>query len=160
MKYIFLLLMISTIGYSQEVEDIIKTKKYVLEANKVTDEEGKIKTTIRRQCFILIDSTSIIIQWVSEFDNNGLGGITIAGDLTSYEQTVNSNDKETLHTITISCEMDRGRVNSELVLEIYSRSHAEAELKNSSNSIFVPDEMKFLGKLVPLASSKVVIGAH
>lgn len=160
MKYLVFLLLVSTFSYSQEAEDIINTKKFVLEANKVTDEKGKAYPAVRRQCFIMIDSTSIIIQWISEFDNNGLGGITIAGNINGFKHDIHKNDKETQHILNITCDTDQGRVKSNLVLEIYNKSHAEAFLKNSSSSIFIPEEMRFLGKLIPLQSSKIVIGAH
>ena len=160
MKYFIFFILLSTLGYSQEVEDIIKTRKFVLEANKVTDEQGMAKTTVRRQCFVLIDSTKAIVQWVSEFDNNGLGGITLGGDILEFEHTINNLNKETLHSLKMTCEMDQGRVKSKLVIKIYSKSHAEARLENTSASIFLPKEINFLGKIVPFESSKVVIGAH
>ena len=122
-------------GYSQEVEEIINTKKFVLEANKITDDEGKAYPGLRRQCFIMIDSTNIIIQWISEFDNNGLGGITIGGVIKSSEHIINSDDKETQHILNLTCETDQGRVKNEIKMEIYSKSHAEAIVKNSSSSI-------------------------
>jgi hypothetical protein len=160
MKYLVFFLLISTISYSQEIEDILNTKKFVLKATKITDDEGKSYTSISKLSFIMIDSTEIIVQWVSDFDNNGLGGITIGGNITNYEHTYQEIDNETQHVISINCEMDRGRVKSNLVFEIYSKSHADANLKNASSSIFVPEEMKFLGRIIPIESAKVVIGAH
>jgi len=160
MKYLIFFLLVSTIGYAQEIEDILKTKQFVLEANKITDDEGNTNAAVRKLCFILVDSTNIVIQWVSDYDNNGFGGITIGGNINSFEHTENKIEKETQHILTLSCETDQGRVKSELVIEIYNKSHADATLKNSTPSIFVPKEMRFLGRLVPLHSSKVVVGAH
>ena len=160
MKYLIFLLLISSIGYTQEIKDILKTRQFVLEATKTTDEEGQENTTSRKLCFILIDSSSIVIQWIADCDNNGLGGITMHGIIANYELIKNKIKKETQHIVNLKCDLDQGRVNSEIVIEIYNRSHADATLKNYSSSIFVPKQMKFLGKVVPLQSSKVMIGSH
>ena len=160
MKYIiFIFLLISNIGFSQEVDDLLKTREFVLEAHKITDASGISNSTSRRLCFILIDATRIIIQWISNSDNNGLGGITIDGKIDNYTVSTNNLNSETQHLLNIRCEMDNGRVQSVINVEIFSKSHAEATIKNQSSSIFVPEQMTLLGRLVPLGESKVIIGA-
>ena len=159
MKHLFFLLFISTIGYSQELEDILKTKQFVLEANKISDDEGKLDASSKRLCFILIDSSKIVVQWIAGCDNNGLGGITMHGIINSYSFSKSNINKEIQHILNLDCEMDEGRVKSEIIIEMHNKSHADAVLKNSSASIFIPKEMTFLGKIVPLQTSKVMVGS-
>ncbi len=161
MKALFILFvfLINT-GFSQEIEDVLKSRKFVLEAQKVTDDEGLANPANRKLCFVLLDSSKIIVQWVANCDNNGLGGITMRGEVTSFEMKKQKIKKETQYSIALNCKMDNGRVDGDMNIEIYSKSHANATLKNSTSSIFVPKEMKILGKIVPLESSKVMIGSN
>ena len=160
MKYlIFIFLLISNIGFSQEINDLLQSRQFVIEANKMTDVEGRSSLAIKRLCFILIDSTQAIIQWTSNGDNNGLGGITIRGEIKDYNYSSSNIEKEEQYLVHLICEMDEGRVKSEINAEIYSKSHAEAVLSNQTSSIFVPQKMKFQGKLVPLQDSNVIIGS-
>jgi hypothetical protein len=157
--FILFLFLINT-GFSQEIEDILKSRKFVLEAQKITDDEGLANSANRKLCFVLLDSSDIIVQWVANCDNNGLGGITMRGEITSFEMKKQKIKKETQYSISLNCKMDDGRVNGEMDIEIYSKSHADAILKNNTSSIFVPKEMKILGKIVPLELSNVMIGSN
>ena len=157
---VILFLFLFNTGYSQEIEDILKSRKFVLQAQKITDGEGLTNPANRRLCFVLLDSSKIIVQWIANCDNNGLGGITMKGEATSFEMKKQKIKKETQYTLSLNCKMDDGRVNGDLNIVIYSKSHAEAILINNTSSIFVPKEMKILGKIVPLHSSNVVIGSN
>jgi hypothetical protein len=160
MKYIiFIFLLISSIGFSQEIDDLLKSREFVLEAHKITDPSGISNTASRRMCFILIDATKIIVQWMGTSDNNGLGGITINGKIDNYTVSTNNLDSETQHLVNIKCALDDGRVQTEINVEIFNKSHAEATIRNQTASIFVPEQMTFLGRLVPLSESKVIIGS-
>jgi hypothetical protein len=97
---------------------------------------------------------------VANCDNNGLGGITMRGEVTSFEMKKQKIKKETQYSISLNCKMDDGRVNGNMDIEIYSKNHANVILKNNTTSIFVPKEMKIFGKIVPLESSKVMIGSN
>jgi hypothetical protein len=156
---VILFLFLINTGFSQEVEDILKSRKFVLEATKITDDEGLANPAIRKLCFVRLDSSEIIVQWVANCDNNGLGGITLKGEITSFEMKKQKIKKETQYSISLNCKMDNGRVNGEMNIEIYSKSYANAILINNTSSIFIPKEMNILGKIVPLESSKVMIGS-
>ena len=161
MKAVFIICLLSfNIGYSQEIQDILNSRKFVLEAQKITDNEGLVSQANRRLCFVLLDSTKIIVQWIADCDNNGLGGITMRGKINSFELKKENINKEVQHKLIVQCTMDDGRVESEVIMEIYSKSHADAFINNSTSSIFVPKEMKILGRLSPLHESKVVIGSY
>lgn len=160
MKYlIFIFLLISSIGFSQEIDDLLQSRKFVIEASKITDVEGRSSPAIKKLCFILIDSTQAVVQWTSDGDNNGLGGITIRGEIKDYNYSYSNIEKEVQYVVHLKCDMDEGRVKSEINVEIYSKSHAEAVLSNQTSSIFVPQKMKFLGRLVPLQDANVIIGS-
>ena len=161
MKYLIIFfLLISSLGFSQEIEDLLKSRKFVIEASKITDDEGNANAASRKLCFILIDTTRIIVQWMANCDNNGLGGITLDGEIESFILSTNKSEKETQHLLDMACNMDDGRVKSEIKVEIYDRSHANATLSNQTTSIFIPEQMKFLGRLVPLQDSNVIIGSE
>ncbi len=161
MKALFILfLFLINTGFSQEIEDILKSRKFVLEAQKITDDGGLANPANRKLCFVMLDSSEIIVQWVANCDNNGLGGITMRGEITSFEIKKQKIKKETQYSISLNCKMDDGRVNGDMDIEIYSKSHANAILKNKTSSIFVPKEMKILGKIVSLESSNVKIGSN
>jgi len=155
---VILFLFLFNAGYSQEIEDILKSRKFVLEAQKITDGDGLANPANKKLCFVLLDSSKIIIQWIANCDNNGLGGITMRGEVASFDLKEEKIKKETQYFISMNCIMDDGRVNGDLNIEIYSKSHANAVLINETSSIFIPKEMKILGKIVPLQSSKVEIG--
>ena len=157
---VILLLFLVSSGYSQDIGEILESRKFVLEAQKITDNEGLANPANRKLCFVMVDSSEIIIQWIANCDNNGLGGITMRGEITSFDMKKQKIKKETQYSITMKCDMDNGRVNGDLSMEIYSKSHADAILINHTSSIFVPKEMKILGKIVPLEYSKVVIGSN
>ena len=157
---IILFLFLINTGFSQEIEDVLKSRKFVLEAQKITDDEGLANPANRKLCFVLLDSSDIIVQWVANCDNNGLGGITMRGEVTSFEMKKQKIKKETQYSISLNCKMDDGRVNGNMDIEIYSKNHANVILKNNTTSIFVPKEMKIFGKIVPLESSKVMIGSN
>jgi hypothetical protein len=160
MRYIiYFFLLISTTTFSQDIEEMLNKRKFILQASKITDNEGNVTTTSRKFCFILVDTSRIVVQWTASSDNNGLGGITIHGRIIDYEFSASSIEKEIRHLLKLKCEMDEGRVKSEIMIEIFNKSHAEASLTNQTPSIFVPEMMKFLGKLIPLVYSAVLIGA-
>jgi hypothetical protein len=156
---ILFVFLIST-GYSQEIEDILKSRKFVLEAQKITDNEGLANPANKKLCFVLLDSSEIIVQWIANCDNNGLGGITMRGKITSFNLKKQKIKKETQYSIELNCTLDDGRVTGDMNIEIYSKSHANAILINNTSSIFIPKEMKILGKIVPLESSNVMIGSY
>lgn len=157
---VILFIFLINTGYSQEIEDILKSRKFVLEAQKITDDEGLANPANKKLCFVLLDSSEIIVQWIANCDNNGLGGITMKGKITSFEMQKQKIKKETQYSISLNCIMDEGRVKGDMNIEIYSKSHADAILINSTSSIFIPKEMKILGKIVSLENSKVVIGSN
>lgn len=156
---IILFLFLINIGYTQEIEELLESRKFVLEAQKITDEEGLVNPANKKLCFVLLDSSAIIVQWIANCDNNGLGGITMRGEITSFKMNKQKIDKETQYSISLNCKLDEGRVNGDLNMEIFSKSHATAFLVNNTSSIFVPKEMKIQGKIVPLEFSKVVVGS-
>jgi hypothetical protein len=160
MKYLIVFFtMIFTTSYSQDIEEILKNRQFVLEASRITDNKGIATAGSKKLCFIMVDTTSIVVQWTADCDNNGLGGITMQGTIQKYEVSKNHIKKDTQHKLHLTCEMDRGRVRSDIIIEMYSKSHAEAILNNATSSFFIPEEMNFRGIIVPLGDSKIVIGA-
>jgi len=153
-------LLVVNFGYSQEIEEVLESRQFVIEAQRITDDEGLANPANRKLCFIMLDSSEIVIQWIADCDNNGLGGITMHGEVNSFELSKVKIKKEIQYQLNLNCDLDDGRVNSDLRVEIYSKSHATARLSNKTSSIFVPKEMEILGKVVPLSLSKVVIGSH
>ena len=156
---IIFLFLFST-GYSQEIEDILKSRQFVLEASKITDNEGLVNPANKKLCFVMLDSSRIVVQWIADCDNNGLGGITMKGEITSFDLKKEQINKEDQYTVMANCVMDNGRVKGDLKIEIYSKSHANAVLLNNTSSLFVPKEMKILGKIVPIQYSKVLVGSY
>lgn len=161
MKSLFIIfLFLFNAGFSQEIEEILKSRQFVLEASKITDNEGLVNPANKKLCFVLLDSSKIVVQWIANCDNNGLGGITMKGEVISFDLKKEQIDKESQYTVMINCLMDQGRVKSDLKIEIYSKSHANAVLHNNTSSHFVPKEMKILGKIVPIQSSNVLVGSY
>ena len=159
-KLVIIFLFLSITGYTQEIEDILKSRQFVLEATKITDEEGLVNPANKKLCFLMLDSSKIVVQWIADCDNNGLGGITMKGEITSYDLKKMRIKKETQYSVILQCLMDQGRVKGELEIEIFSKSHANALMINNTSSLFVPKEMKIQGKIVPLESSKVFVGSY
>jgi len=159
-KLVIIFLFLSFTGYTQEIEDILKSRQFVLEASKITDKEGLVNPANKKLCFLMLDSSKIVVQWIADCDNNGLGGITMKGEITSYDFKKIRIKKETQYSVNLQCLMDQGRVKGELEIEIYSKSHANALLINNTSSLFVPKEMNIQGKIVPLESSKVFVGSY
>ena len=157
---VIIFLFLFSAGYSQEIEDILKSRQFVLEASKITDDEGLASPANKKLCFVMLDSSRIVVQWIADCDNNGLGGITMKGEVTSFDLKKERIKKETQYTVMLNCIMDKGRVKGDLKIEVYSKTHADAVLINNTSSLFVPKEMKILGKIVPLQSSKVIVGSY
>lgn len=162
MKYLAVILILYLVlnsGYAQEIEDILNSRQFVLEASKITAKSGNLGPSSRKLCFIMIDSSKIVVQWIANCDNNGLGGMTIKGDITNFNISRSEIKKETLHVVNLDCTLDEGRVKSNITMDIFTANHAEATLKNVTTSIFVPELMNFKGSITPLELSNIQIGS-
>ena len=101
-----ILLFLFNLGFTQEIEDLLSSRKFVLEAQKSTDEEGLVSQAMRKLCFIRLDSNDVVIQWISDCDNNGLGGITLHGDILKFEIEKQEIDNEIQHKVHMDCKME------------------------------------------------------
>lgn len=156
----FLYIITFNFNLSQDIEELLESRQYVLEANRVKDDKNSATSISKRLSFIRIKSSEIIIQWTANMDNNGLGGITIRGKIRKYDVSEISNDKETQYVVEMKCSMDDGRVESDIQIEIFSKSHAVAILKNVTSSYIVPENMEFRGNIVPLEESRIELGIY
>lgn len=70
------------------VDSLVKTKRFILEANYLSNQSGVRVTVNNLINFIIVDSSRIVIQFASNSSiggPNGMGGITTNGRITSYD---------------------------------------------------------------------------
>ena len=88
----------------QEITSLmLEYQRFVLEANYVSDKTGSrvpVNSTIN---FIIVDSTQATLQLGSPWGMgiNGVGGVTVDGNVTRYELNKKENRKGVSYNVTI-----------------------------------------------------------
>ncbi len=130
---------------------MINTGHFVLEADMLFDKYGQSYQVQSNLNFIMLDSIHGVIQVGDAYSlgQNGVGGVTIEGDVTDYE--VKSDEKR--HTYTASWEVRSPVGRYRVVLNASANGTADASISGSFSG-----RLRFSGNLVHPGKSRVFKG--
>jgi hypothetical protein len=136
------------------VDWMVKQRRFVVEANYISDQTGNRLVVNSQLNFIRLDSSEIVIQIAPRMGRagaNGLGGITAEGSVSSWEIERFGKNKQ-MYYIRLFVRITRSGYY-EIFLNINPDGSVQATLTG-------PDAAKiiFYGKLVSLRASKVYKG--
>lgn len=135
------------------VDYMVNNKKFVLEANYLSGTSGSripVNSTIN---FILIDSTKATIQLANSWGSgyNGLGGITVNGQITKYDMHKKEGKRGVSYTITLYVMSTLGMYD----IQFWVSQTGNADASISGNTY---GRLNYSGKLVPVQLSRTYKG--
>jgi hypothetical protein len=134
--------------------EIINSRRFVLEADYVSGNTGVRQPVSSSINFILVDSLEATLQLGSPWGlgYNGVGGITIDGDVNKFEVTERQTKRGTSYNITMYISSAMGIYD--IQFWISTSGSAEATVRgNYSGSV------TYSGRIKPLKQSKIYKGS-
>lgn len=130
---------------------MLEQRKFVLEADQLRDGYGNLAQVPSTLNFIAADSTRGVIQVGnnSTMGLNGVGGITLDGQLKNYEMKY--NEKRGTHIV--SYDVMSGLGTYHLAMTVYPDGRADATLSSNWRG-----RLTYMGRLVPPGASRVFQG--
>jgi hypothetical protein len=133
---------------------ILENKKFVLEANYISNGKGRKIPVSSNLNFIRVDSTKAIMQIGSIQGNsgyNGVGGITVEGRITQYKLTASENKKSTNYSLDMLIISPSGIFNITLLVNEIGTTMATVR-NNSINAL------EYFGNIVSTTNSNTYKG--
>ena len=132
---------------------MLEHQRFVLEANYVAGKSGSrspVNSTIN---FVIIDSTKATLQLGSPWGLgiNGVGGVTVDGNVTRYELNKKENKKGVSYNVTLYIMSSVGTYDIQMWVSQSGR--ADATVRGN-----VSGQLTYSGQLVPLSQSRVYKG--
>jgi hypothetical protein len=138
---------------AKRVEWMVQQRRFVIEADYLSNQTGNRVMVDRHVNFIKIDSAQIIVQIAPQMGiggANGLGGVTAVGSITRWEMKKYGKNQQ-IYSIRLFANTAEG--SYDLFLTISPDSSAEATLGGT-----YPGKLTYYGKLVPIETSRVFKG--
>jgi uncharacterized protein YdeI (BOF family) len=135
------------------VDWMVQNKKFVLEANTISNQTGERYQVSSRINFIAIDSNKITIQLASMSGiggYNGMGGITTDGTISLFRIT-KLGKKSNGYTIQVICMTAIG--SYDIFFSVSPNSNADATIGGNWGG-----KLNYHGFLIPLEKSKIFKG--
>jgi hypothetical protein len=135
------------------VDSMIENRSFVLEANYISGKSGSQIPVNSNLNFISVDSTEAVIQLGSPWGIglNGVGGITVDGNITKYKFLKDSTKRGTSYSITMYIMSSMGIYD--ILLWVSQSGSATATIRGTTSG-----QLNYTGSLVPLSLSKVYKG--
>jgi hypothetical protein len=141
---------------ARNVEWMVLNRRFVIEADYISDQTGRRIVVNSLLNFIRIDSSQISIQiapHTARIGANGLGGITADGTAVKWEMKRFGKNQQ-LYSITLSAKMIRAGTYG-VMITIGKDGSVQATLSGNDAAKII-----FYGKLVSLEESKVYKGTR
>lgn len=134
------------------VTAMVQYQRFVLEANTLRDKRGNSVPVVSNINFISADSLTGVIQVGSHtyIGRNGVGGITVDGNISSYEYTI--HERSGSYNISYILRTPVGSYDVRISASPDGR--AEATVRSTTWG----DQLRYSGYLVPLGLSRVYKG--
>lgn len=131
---------------------MVEHRRFVLEAHQLRDKRGNTVNVQSLINFVAIDSTNGVIQVGSNsyVGLNGVGGITVEGNISNYQSS--HNEKNGSYNVGYVIMTTSGTYDVHMV--IFPGGQAEATIGSAW-----PGKLNYIGRLVPPAVSKVYKGS-
>lgn len=136
------------------LSEIISSRRFVLEADYVSGNSGVRQPVSSNLNFILVDSLEATLQLGSPWGlgYNGVGGITIDGDVNKFEITERKTKRGTTYNITMYVSSAMGTYDVQFWIS--TNGNAEATVRgNYSGSV------TYSGRVKALKQSKIYKGS-
>ena len=132
---------------------MIEYQQFVLEADYISGRSGSripVNSTIN---FVIIDSTEATLQLGSPWGLgiNGVGGITVDGNVTKYEIFKKENKRGVSYNVSFFIMSSIGTYD--IQMWISQSGHANATVRGNYSG-----HLTYSGRLVPLSQSKIYKG--
>lgn len=136
---------------SQIVELMVEHRKFVLEAERLTDNRGNSVEVSSMINFVACDSVKGVVQIGSNhyIGGNGVGGVTVEGPISNYKSAF--NEKNGSYSVSFHIRSTIGMYD--VRMSIFSEGRAEASVTSTW-----PGRLTYSGYLVPPGASKVFKG--
>lgn len=135
------------------VDSMVQSRKFVLEADFLSDQTGNRVVVNSLINFIALDSSKIVIQIASTSGiggPNGMGGVTTRGNVSKYEVRKTGKNKD-VYWMRIIANTTLGTYD--ISLNISPTSDADASISGLR-----PGKLNYHGNIKPLGRSKVYQG--
>lgn len=135
------------------VDWMVQNRKFVLEANTISNQTGERHQVSSRINFIVIDSNKIVIQLASLSGiggYNGMGGITADGTISRFKVT-KMGKKLTGYSIQVMAMTSIG--SYDIFFSVSPNSNADATIGGNWNG-----KLNYHGFLIPIEKSKIFKG--
>jgi hypothetical protein len=129
-------------------------QRFVLEADYISGSSGQRSPVNSTLNFIIIDSTEATLQLGSPWGLgiNGVGGITVDGNVTRYKVDVKETKRGESYTITLFIMTSLGTYD--ITMWVSQSGKADATIRGN-----VSGQLTYSGQLVPLGKSRVYKGS-
>lgn len=133
------------------VDSIVELRQFVLEANYIKSKGGNTFSVNSTINFVVVDSVKAVFQFGSAHlvGVNGVGGVTVEGDITAYD--MQKREKSGSYYIKINISASTGFY--EIRLNISSGGMADAQITALSSN-----RINYSGIIVPLQQSRIYKG--
>jgi hypothetical protein len=134
------------------VDAMVLYQRYVLEANTLRDKRGNSVPVASNINFISADSLTGVIQVGSNLyvGRNGVGGITIEGNISEYKYT--RHERSGSYNITYFLRSPVGTYD--VMITVYPDGRADATVRSTTWG----DQLRYSGYMVPIGISRVYKG--
>lgn len=132
---------------------LIKSRRFVLEADKLSNRYGQSAYVSSNINFILVDSSNAVIQIGSHsgIGANGVGGVTAEGRITNYE--VSQKDDKDFIRVNMSVSTALGVFDVRFYINPSTSSSAEL------SSAVRGGNLTFTGDIKPIQSASIYQGS-
>lgn len=130
---------------------MVHHRRFVLEADQLRDKRGNLSHVSNMINFVAADSIEGVIQVGSYYyvGLNGVGGVTVEGDISSYRY--NQNPKNGSFNVSYNLRTSSGTYD--VRMHVFPDGRADATISSTW-----PGRVTYLGKLVPPGASRVYQG--
>lgn len=134
-------------------ELMIDYQRFVLEADYVAGKSGSRSPVSSTLNFVIVDSSKATLQLGSPWGMgiNGVGGITVDGNVTRYEVNKRENKKGVSYNVTLYIMSSIGTYDIQMWVSQSGR--ADATVRGN-----VSGQLTYSGNLVPLSQSRIYKG--
>ncbi len=136
------------------VDFMIKSRRFVLEADYIDNNKGPRIPVNKMTNFIKVDSTSAVLQlgYSSTMGHNGVGGVTAEGDIQKFNIDTTNKKNYTNYSINMTVATSIGIYD--VIMFISGSGYATANVSGISYG-----KLNYTGDVVPLSKSGVYQGS-
>jgi hypothetical protein len=134
----------------QITDSILHQRQFVLEADYISGRTGVHVPVTSMLNFIMVDSANVVMQLgnPSGVGYNGVGGITVEGNITKYELYKKEGKKGDTYNLTLYIMSNIGIYDVQMWIS--GNGQADATVRSTSSGV-----LTYTGRLVPINKSRV-----